>query len=203
MQFTDNEISYLKNVYAELPKDPYTRGYEGKPNYLGEIVRSFRHPELHNWLLNYFNIDPEVETYGLISTVFKPLSLHADAPKFGKRFYSIYTVLETDATEEMSTFVFDQTVDYRTWINMDESAHTLTGFSDIPLKDRDYFKYLTHVDEKYANLGFSLKEKLPLQIGNIIQWESFRIHSGQSFTSTGASYKMQLLVVTTKEPQIC
>lgn len=207
MKYSDSDISILKNIWEKYPKIDYT--VSGSNIVFGERISINSCPELKEFVSCFFDL--KLRVYGALSILHRPLGPH---PDFGNNYKFIteenktklrttYSVLETDANKPMHTFIFHEKADHNIWENTLKSINTIQPLSDIPLKERDYYKkYLNHVKHKdIQNMGLTLKEMIPLSVGNIVSWDSESIHCGQSFDSCGATYKFQLNVIS--EEYIC
>jgi hypothetical protein len=199
MILLDSDLKYLRDLWYEnsWAHQPY---FIGTKIQVGQLITTTRHSALEKFVRDKFEIDTELG--GQLAYLTRPLSVHADVlfdiPDHftTKQVCSTqYVVIDTDATKPMHTFVFDQTVIPDKWTGLKDGTDAVENMAETTAKDLFEEDQIDHLLSGSLKVGLSLYETIPLDIGKSVKWPSHHLHCGESFTSSGATYKLHLTVL--------
>ena len=211
MKLKNAQIKWLKDFWYDNLDE--SEQYTSRNEQVGKSYALRNDKELYSYVQEVFKTNSELS--GQIGFITKPLGLHADvlwdisndhwqhwSTKQAGR--TRYVVLDTDAKEMMHTTVFEQTVDPATWrgtepgidsrtISTDKIHGTeLANQTSIHHMHRSFYSHHPEI----LDLSLSVDEIHKVNIGKIIEWRTNQLHTGQSFKSCGATYKLHLTVLT-------
>lgn len=198
---SDADCQYLKRIWARNEHKPY---FTGKKVRVGDLITTVFNKELEHFVRSRFDIKGPVG--GQLALLNAPLSIHADVlfdlpiRHFTQDEPSTthYVVADTDAKGKMYTVLFEEIVDREKWTGFKDGTDAIIDYDlTRPTIRQQFFDHqIEHYQTKIRDLHLSFKRTLPLEIGEIVQWRSDRLHSGCSFAECGATYKLHLTVLT-------